>query len=79
MARYTGQCVNCGSDQHPNGNVFRIMSAAFYDIDFPHKPAAPTEYVKVCNNCNTAHPFHRRQSKQNAKREELLNWLLEQA
>lgn len=78
MARYIGQCSNCGSAKHPKGNVFRIMSGAFYDIDFPHMPEAPTEIVKVCNNCNTAHPFKRRVSAKKKKLQATMDWLLSQ-
>lgn len=67
MAKYIGQCSKCGSGDHPKGNVFRIMSSLYYSIDFPSAPEPTTETVKVCNNCNTPHPFHRRMSaKKNA-------------
>ena len=78
MARYTGICSKCGDAAHPKGNVFRIMSGLFYDIDFPHAPEAPTEYVKVCNNCNTAHPFKRRVSAKAKNLQATADWLLAQ-
>jgi hypothetical protein len=77
--RYVGQCSKCGDDSHPKGNVFRIMAGFLFDIKFPHAPPAPTEHVKVCNNCDTAHPFHTRISAKAKAREiklqETLAWL----
>lgn len=80
MARHVGQCSNCGEAAHPKGNVFRIMPALYWEIDFPRRElgAITSEYVKVCNNCNTPHPFHRRVSAKSKKMEALLVWLLEQ-
>lgn len=79
MARHLGQCSKCGDAAHPKGNVFRIMWSVHYDLDFPHAPSAPTEHVKVCNNCNTAHSFHPRVSAKakamEAKLQETLAWL----
>lgn len=77
MAKYIGQCKNCGSDQHPKGNVFRIMRDYEYDLEFPHREAAPTETVKVCNNCNTAHSFKRRVSARQRKLVETAAGLLQ--
>lgn len=79
MTRYIGQCANCGSDQHPKGNVFRIMDKWYFEAGYPHDNVShiTTERVKVCNNCNHAHPFQRRTSARQRKLQEIAKQLLE--
>lgn len=78
MARYIGQCSKCGSNQHPKGNVFRIMDKLFFELDYPHKSIehVVTDTVKVCNNCNEPHNFQRRLSAKRKAKEELFARLL---
>lgn len=81
MARHIGQCSKCGDAAHPKGNVFRIMSAVFFECDYGTEQLAgiTTQNVKVCNNCNTPHPFHQRTSARAKKLQATMDWLLAQS
>jgi NMD protein affecting ribosome stability and mRNA decay len=76
MAKYVGQCKNCGSDQHPKGNIFRIMDAWYFAAGYPDKEVPSTDKVKVCNNCDTAHTFRNRVSARQRKLQETADRLL---
>lgn len=81
MARLiTGQCRNCGDAAHPKGNVFHVADALYFQIDYPHQWAGDitTHCVKVCNNCNTPHPFHTRKSAKRKQTEALFDALFAQ-
>lgn len=78
MAKYTGQCKNCGSDQHPNGNIFHIEDAAFFDAmrNAAGFEMPGTDKVKVCNNCGAPHAFRQRVSARQRKLQATADWLL---
>lgn len=86
MARYTGQCSNCGSNDHPNGNIFTVKETALWECTVTYAQAdrpgfffPETKFVKVCNNCDQPHAFYPRQSAKAKAREarfaETLAWL----
>lgn len=78
MTKYTGQCKNCGSDRHPNGNFFHIEDAAFFDAMRNHNgfEMPGTEKVKVCNNCGAPHAFRNRVSARQRRLQETASRLL---
>lgn len=73
-----GYCPNCGNKNYPLGNIFTIEDKEYYDamINRDRYDLPKSDKVKYCNNCQYPLPFYNRQSKQNKKRQELLDWLL---
>jgi len=72
-----GKCKNCGTDQHPKGNVFTVMETFAFAMDNPYQHNVPDcAHVKVCNNCRFPHPFKHRTSAAAKDREAFLQSLL---
>jgi hypothetical protein len=82
MKRIVGQCRKCGEAAHPKGNVFRVMLTCVWDLDHPQRQSETdgiaTDQVKVCNNCDTPHSFHRRISAKARNLNATIAWLNEQ-